>query len=227
MNSPNTLRIASAISPTVARASTAATIGGTRLLPSAAARETAPTPSRHASGSRRRPQGLEPRDLSRLDFRIDPEKGSGVFSGRSVGKDSRPLFRKLVDADDDRAAGIDSLLRTKGRFLNFALNEPALNRRERSPVRSMTCQDFPALFVRWYWCDSQRRRSSHRIDGVRDAAFGGDDLLGPERDACGFLRRQRQRLVTRRCNGAIACRRAPPRAPATPPERCCCPAAGP
>src|SRR4029077_19958508 len=51
-NSPNTVRIVSAISPTVARASTAATIGGTRLLPSAAARETAASPSRHAFASR-------------------------------------------------------------------------------------------------------------------------------------------------------------------------------
>ena len=37
--------------------------------------------------------------------------------------------------------------------------------------------------------------AADRIDGVRDAALGGDDLLRPQRDARRFLGRQRQRLV--------------------------------
>ena len=40
-------------------------------------------------------------------------------------------------------------------------------------------------------------RAAERIDHVGDAAFGGDDLLRPQREGCRFRGGQRQRLVER------------------------------
>ena len=93
-----------------------------------------------------RPQGAETGDLSRLDVGIDLEKGYGPFF--SIGKGAVPLFREPVDADDDRAACIDRLLRTECGFLNLTLDEPALNRRERAARTLDSRQDVPRSISR-------------------------------------------------------------------------------
>jgi hypothetical protein len=84
--------MASEISPTVACASTARTIGGTRLSRPRAAASTASSAARHAGVAR----GARPRARARsaaLDRRIDLQRR------RSVGRVGRR--RRTVHADDD------------------------------------------------------------------------------------------------------------------------------
>ena len=111
-NSPNTRRIASAISPTVARFSTAVMTGGTRLSPPRAATSTPSSASRHSGSLRLR----ERRERARSAVAPFPDR-----RGRSRAANAASS-RVSIDADDDRCAGIDGLLRGVRRLLNLTLN---------------------------------------------------------------------------------------------------------
>ena len=125
--SPHARRRTSLISPSVARAATASMSGGTRLTSRRAGTvellERAPPALRVALGA----NASDARDLARLGVRIDAlERGSD----RLV-----VLVHVPVEADDDRLAVLDRALCTVRRFLDLALLEPGLDRRERSAER--------------------------------------------------------------------------------------------
>ena len=80
-------------------------------------------------------------------------------------------------------------------FLNFALDHPGLDRHHR-PAQAIDPGDQifgAALDVVGQRFDGVR--TGDRVDGVRDAGLGGDDLLGAQRESGRLLRRQRQRFV--------------------------------
>ena len=67
--------------------------------------------------------------------------------------------------------------------------------------------------------------AAERIDGVRDAALRGDDLLRPERDRAPIPPSGAPAPRRARCSAATAFRPARPPAPAARRGRCCCRAA--
>ena len=171
-------------------ASTAAMIGGTRLLrPRAAALDSLErgAPRRRAPA---RADGAHARDL--LAARRPGSMRNDVASTAVA----TAVVREAVDADDDRVAGVDRLLRAIGGLLDLALDEarsrsPRACRRARRCDRAAPSRSRSIAFV----SASIAYDAADRIDRVRDAGLGGDDLLRAQRDARRFLGRQRQRLV--------------------------------
>ena len=115
-------------------------------------------------------------DLQRLDRR-------GLAGGEAV------------HADHDAVAAVDLLLRAIGRVLDLALDQARLDGRQRAAGRLDPLDQLHRRSLDPIRGLLDRVGAAHGIDGVRDAAFRGDDLLRSERDAGGFLGRQRQRLV--------------------------------
>ena len=170
-------------------------IGGTRLLPSRAAVETAR--ERRAATRRRSRLARSARDaLDLLRARRPDRPGKAVGICPAVVRLAR-LVREPVDADDDGVAGVDGLLRAVRGVLDLALDEA----RSRSPP---ACR--PRASIRVEERLGARARSSSVSVSIAyepptgstvfgDAGFGGDDLLRPQRDPRRLLGRQRQRLV--------------------------------
>ena len=120
--SPKTDRMASAISPTVALASTARTIGGTRLSEPRAAATTSiegRPPRACVAGGPDRADALH---LPALDLRIEAHD---LDAGGGVGREG-------IDADDRALDGVDLLLCAIRGLLDGALDQALLDCRERS-----------------------------------------------------------------------------------------------
>ena len=104
--------------------------------------------------------------------------------------------RERVDADDGGRARVDGELRPVRRLLDLALNQTGFDRRERPAGALRSGRGSLRLRVRCRWSALRSRTTpADRVDRVRDAAFGGDDLLRPQGDPRRLLRRQRERFV--------------------------------
>ena len=99
MYSPKTRRSASEISPTVAKASTAAAIAGNRFSPDRARRSTSATAQNDDGGIATRAQSAQPLDLCRV-----PASGSMRITGMGVCLPATNRFH----ADDDLLAALDA-----------------------------------------------------------------------------------------------------------------------
>ena len=182
-------RIASEISPTVARARAASTAASSRL-PLPLVRDLGQgrqAPRARLAGSRRRLVFFEPPDLALRGPRCCryPECRIGLLVVEPV----------VVDADDDLLAAIDgawrraaaSSIRRFGRPVWMALVMPP-----RPSTSSISAQAFVGEF---------RRQAldiigaGQRIDDLGDAGLVLEDELGVAGDAGGEFRRQRDRLV--------------------------------
>ena len=153
--------MASAISPTVAFASTARTIGGTRLSDPRAAATTSIEAARHAVGVARRPNRPDALDLAAFDLGIDAQD---LDAGGA-------LRRERIDADDDGLAGVDLLLRAIRRLLNRPLDEALLDRRQRAAGRLDALEQRARAVFDLVGQRLDRVRAAERIDGVRRRRF--------------------------------------------------------
>ena len=196
MYSPKTRRRASEISPTVAKASTAAAIAGIRFSPERARRSTSATAAAARAESRRARSARTRSICARSSVRIDAQRGNGRF-----------LFRdELIHADDDLLAALDGALIFVRGLLNFALHVSGFDGAQHSAERV----DFRDVFLRARF-DFVRQLfdgvgAADRVHRIRHAGFVRDDLLRAQRQQRGVFGGQRQRFVQSRWCAATGSR---------------------
>ena len=101
----------------------------------------------------------------------------------------------LVHADDHRLARIDGDLGAVGRFLDLPLDEPGLDRRQRSAHSIDPLEELDRSLLDLIGQLFDRERAGDRVDRIRGAGLRRDDLLRAERQPRRFLGWQGQRLV--------------------------------
>ena len=123
-------------------------------------------------------QGADALDLFALEGFVDVLRGDGriVFAGEAV------------DADNGGFAGVDGTLDFVGGVLDFLLHPAALDGGQHSAEFFNLVKIGLNLLLDLVGQRLDRERASDGVDGVGDAGFRGDDLLGAEGDACGFFR---------------------------------------
>ena len=117
--------------------------------------------------------------------------------------DIQNLDRRLVDfdevihPDDHLLSPFDGLLEFVRALGNFPLRESTLDCLDHAahPVDLIEVRGRLLLHLARQLLDEIR--PAQRVDHVRHARLEGDDLLRPERQGCGILRRQCERLVER------------------------------
>ena len=133
-------------------------------------------------------KSLQARDLGAFDFRVDAENGNAAVV---------VFFDEVVHADDDLFFGFDGALKFVSRFLNFSLDEAGFNRAKHAAHGI----DFGDVFFRATFnfigegFDSVG--AADGIDGVGDAGFAGDDLLGAEGDKGGVFGGKSESFIER------------------------------
>src|SRR5262249_21110133 len=159
---PKTPRSRSAISPSVASASTAARMDGIRLAPERAASATA---------SREDVARAPRRDRGAARGSRPPRPAAAAPLRGGAGRAGRPR---------DRGPRCDPLLPAVGGLVALRLREPALDRSHRSAQRV----DLDEVLLRSRLERVGQRldeiRARERIDGVGDAGLVREDLLRPE-----------------------------------------------
>src|SRR5687767_5832468 len=132
--------------------------------------------------------GADTLHLLALDVRVDAEHAGAAI---------RMPVSVLVDADDDRGAGVDGLLRAVGRVLELPLNEAGLDGAQRAPACVDPIDQGLRIALEAARHRLDRIRAADRINAVRRPAFMQDDLLRAEREGGALLGRKRQRFILR------------------------------
>ena len=102
---------------------------------------------------------------------------------------------EAVDADYDRFLAIHRLLKVVGSVLNFLLDISQFNGLQRAPHGIDLFQVNPGPLFDFIGKGLDVVRPGKRINSIRSASLVGDDLLGTQGDANGFLGWQAQGFI--------------------------------
>ena len=175
-----------AISPTVAQASTASTIAGTRFSPERARTSSA------SSAACQAPRPGAP--AAPGPARTCARSSSGSMRRMSPGGCFVRLL-EAVDAHDHALARLDLPLVPEGRVLDRPLHVAALDRLARAAARLDLVDQAQRLALERVGRGLDGVAATERVDGVGDAGLVGHDLLRAQREPRRGLGGQRQRLV--------------------------------
>ena len=124
-------------------------------------------------------------DLAPLPLRVDPvgRRRGGLVVGEAV------------DADDDLVAAVDGPLDPVRRFLDLALLEASLDRRERAAHRLDLVEVGPGCRLELVREALDVVGAGQRVGGLGHARLVRQDLLRPQGQSGGLLGRQGEGLV--------------------------------
>ena len=128
--------------------------------------------------------GLQTSNLVALDVFINAQDRDRSF-----------VRLEFIHADDDRILGLDGTLVFVSGVLDLVLDIPRLNSAEHTAHRVDLLDIIACEVLELGRQLLDRVTSCQGIDGIGDAGFVGDDLLGAKRDAGCILSRQAKRLV--------------------------------